>query len=77
MEHLVLFLYSKVLVEETLELLENLLLHRRARLEVVRILHLLERTLLLLVKSFRHINTDIHEQIPRSISIHVRQSLTA
>ena len=53
--------YSKKLIEETLELLENLLLHRRVRFEVVRSLHLFERALFLFIERFRHIDTDVDE----------------
>ncbi len=49
------------LIEETLELLENLLLHRRVRFEVVRSLHLFERALFLFIERFRHIDTDVDE----------------
>lgn len=59
--HLYLIYYSKKLIEETLELLENLLLHRRVRFEVVRSLHLFERALFLFIERFRHIDTDVDE----------------
>ena len=41
--------------------LENLLLHRRVRFEVVRSLHLFERALFLFIERFRHIDTDVDE----------------
>ena len=56
-----LYIIAKKVIEETLELLENLLLHRRVRFEVVRSLHLFERALFLFIERFRHIDTDVDE----------------
>ena len=68
---------QRKLVKEALELLEDLLLHRCTRLEVVRSLHLFQRALFLLVQCFRHINADINQQISRTVTIDIRQTFAA
>ena len=70
-------LKEESLVKETLELFEDLLLHRRARFEVIRSLHFFQRILFLLIQCFRHINTDVHQQITCTVSIDIRQTFSA